>query len=214
MPDAATTAKLKAFEAAFVALNRHHNLVSRGDVDHFWERHIAHSLALTARPFAPGSHIVDWGTGGGLPAIPLAIALPQLKITAVDSVQKKVLAVRKMQRSLGLDHLRVWCGRAEEWPGQATYSVARATAPLVNLWGWHRRVAQPASTTRSATKGAWHPGLLSLKGGDLKGEVDTLRQAYPGVQVKVVPLDHMGRWFRDKVIVHVYESERRATRGE
>ncbi len=201
MADTLTTQKLKAFEAAFLELNRHHNLVARGDGPHFWERHIMHCLALTRRAFPEGAQVVDWGTGGGLPAIPLAIALPWLHITAVDSMQKKIMAVHRLTRELKVANVSTWCGRAHAWPGKATHSVSRATAPLEVLWGWHKRVAGPC---RAEQKGVWAPGLLCLKGGDLSLELGALHSAHGDVTAEVIPLDDLGAWFDEKVIVHVW----------
>jgi len=196
-------AKLRAFEALLLKLNRSHNLVARGDVEYFWERHIIHCLTINTRSFPEGAQVVDWGTGGGLPAVPLAIARPQLKITAVDSVQKKLWAVRRIKRELGLTNLHVWCGRASVWPGMATHSVSRATASLETLWRWHRRVAIGISAT---SENAWAPGLICLKGGDLSSEINTLHRACSDATSAVVPLDHHGRWFKGKVLVHVYQA--------
>ena len=201
MLSAATTEKLRAFESAFVQLNKHLNLVARRDAPHFWERHIRHSLALTVRGFPEHAHVVDWGTGGGLPAIPLAIAFPALRVTAIDAVEKKIWAVRKLKRELGIENLDTWCGRAEQWPGNATHSVSRATAPLATLWKWHQRVADPeASAAQSDT---WPPGLLCLKGGDLSLEVAQCRRVDHTAAIQVLPLDHRGGWFCGKVIVHI-----------
>ncbi len=200
--DAPTVDKLRAFEAAFWKLNRRHNLVARGEAAQFWERHIKHSLALTMRPFPDGAHVVDWGTGGGLPAIPLAIAAPALRVTAVDSVQKKIWAVRRLGRELGLENLGTWCGRALVWPGSATHSVSRATAPLATLWQWHMRIASGGRTT---PEGAWETGLVCLKGGDLSCEMAALHSAYSDVGVEVLPLDFLGPWFREKAIIHVFQ---------
>jgi len=196
-------AKLRAFEAFLLKLNRSHNLVARGDVEHFWERHIIHCLAINSRSFPEGAQLVDWGTGGGLPAVPLAIALPQLKITAVDSVQKKIWAVRKIKRELGLVNLHVWCGRASAWPGMATHSVSRATASLKALWRWHQRVA---ISYDAVPEGVWTPGLICLKGGDLSSEIAALHHTYADVTSKLVPLDSYGCWFKGKALVHIYRT--------
>ena len=201
MLEAAKSEKLHAFRAALLRLNRRHNLVARGEAAHFWERHIRHSLALTARPFPRGATIVDWGTGGGLPAVPLAIAAPDVTVVAVDSAQKKIWAVRSLARELGLANLRTWCGRAQRYPGAATHSVSRAVAPLKTLWRWHARIA---SAGAQHEPGAWAPGLLCLKGGNLGPEMAVLQNAGTPVGMEVVPLDGMGPWFRQKAIVHVY----------
>ena len=121
------------------------------------------------------------GSGGGLPAIPLAAAFPAVTVHAVDAVEKKIQAVRTMGRRLGLDNLHPWHGRAEAWPGGAVFSVSRATAPLVDLWTWHVRIRRAADR---AGEGHWRPGLVCLKGGDLGDEIAALRDAYPLVEVE------------------------------
>ena len=187
-------------------INRKINLISPDTEPHIRERHLLHCLALTWRGFPAGSRIVDWGTGGGLPAIPLAIAFPEIEVFAVDSVGKKVRAVRAMARRLGLKNLFVWNGRAEDWTGSAHYSVSRATAPLADLWRWHRRIVDP--DVPSSDDDVWAPGLICLKGGDLSVEIADLRVIDEAVQVEqhlLRPL--LGRsYFADKYIVTVRRS--------
>ncbi|MEM6337881.1 MAG: RsmG family class I SAM-dependent methyltransferase, partial [Bacteroidota bacterium] len=92
--------KLRAYEALMRRINRRFNLVSPASAEVFWERHIEHCLVLASRPFPAGASVVDWGTGGGLPAVPLAILFPAVQFTCVDSVGKKVHAVRMAAREL------------------------------------------------------------------------------------------------------------------
>ena len=182
------------------------NLISPDTEPHIRERHLLHCLSLTWRGFPAGSRIVDWGTGGGLPAIPLAIAFPDVDFFAVDSVGKKVKAVRTMARRLGLDNLFAWDGRAEEWTGSAHYSVSRATAPLADLWRWHTRIADPGVPPSESE--VWAPGLICLKGGDLSGEIADLRAENPGVVVEQQPLQPLLErdYFAEKCIVTVRKS--------
>lgn len=164
--------KLRAYESHLLQLNQKMNLVSPATEADAATVHVLHSLTLLYRSFPPGSVVVDWGTGGGLPAIPLAICCPDVTVHAIDSVGKKVRAVRTMARRLELDNCFPWHGRADAWPGTAHYSVSRATAPLRTLWRWHARVASPENIT--VGMGDWAPGLLCLKGGDLSDEIATL----------------------------------------
>lgn len=198
--------KIGQYEQLLRRFNRKINLISPDTEAHLRERHIRHSLALTWRQFPPGSRMVDWGSGGGLPAIPLAIACPEVEVIAVDSVGKKVRTVRTMARRLGLDNLFAWDGRAERWTGPAHYSVSRATAPLSDLWRWHRRVAE--SDTPQNDEAIWTPGLLCLKGGDLSDEIADLRADDPAVRVEQIPLRPLlGReHFAHKCIVAVQHS--------
>lgn len=185
--------------------NRRINLISRESASQVQEQHLLHTLALTYRAFPAGCTVVDWGTGGGLPSIPLAICFPEVAVHAVDAVGKKIRAVQAMGRRLGLENLHPWQGRAEVWPGTTHYSVSRATAPLVDLWGWHVRVRRDDVP---AYEGAvWRPGLICLKGGDLSDEIDALHQRYPSVQVMTIPLLPLFErtFFSEKKIVEVFE---------
>ncbi len=163
---------LNAYEEMLRRFNDRVNLISSNSERHIQTQHVLHCLTLSFRDFPAGSTVVDWGTGGGLPAIPLAIRFPEITVVGVDSVGKKARAVRTMARRLGLENCYAWAGRAEDWAGEAHYSVSRATAPLDQLWQWHRRVvvdldAPPAEET-------WPQGLLVLKGGELSDEIAVL----------------------------------------
>jgi 16S rRNA (guanine527-N7)-methyltransferase len=197
-----------ALEEQLLRFNQRVNLISPETEDAFRTRHLLHCLTLTVREFPDGCTIVDWGTGGGLPAIPLAICYPEVTVVGVDSVGKKSRAVRTIARRLGLENCFTWNGRAEEWTGEARYSVSRATAPLAELWRWHRRVAVPLDDAPGDD--AWPPGLLALKGGDLTDEVADLREFDSDVEVERHPLDDLlGRngFFGAKEIVAVRSGE-------
>ncbi len=172
--------QLASYEREVLRFNRAHNLVSPAAAENFRAHHLTHALSLRWRSFPSGSTVVDWGSGGGLPAIPLAIAFPAVTIHAVDSVRKKMQAVRAMARRLGLENVEAWHGRAEDWPGETHYSVSRATAPLADLWQWHSRAAVGLSV---AEGDVWPPGLVCLKGGDLREEVQALKEALPRASI-------------------------------
>lgn len=194
---------LEELESLFLGINETVNLASRQTAADFERRHTLHSLALTKRSFPSGTTVVDWGTGGGLPGLPLAIAFPGVHFVLVDSTRKKTEAVHTMIRRLGLDNAEVQWGRAEAWNGRAHYAVSRATAPLSDLWGWTRRVLQPF--TGELTGGDWAPGLIALKGGDLDEELARQRRKYPATTLTVEPLDALAgdAYFDEKVCVHV-----------
>ena len=196
--------QLNAFEEMLCRFNDRVNLISPDSERHFRTQHLLHCLTLTVCDFPDGSTIVDWGTGGGLPAVPLAICFPEVTVVGVDSVGKKGRAVRTMARRLDLDNCYAWTGRAEEWDGEAHYSVSRATASLAELWQWHRRVAFDLEDPFGDAE--WAPGLLALKGGDLSGELEELRDVDPDVEVERRPLESLlGRngFFGEKEIVAV-----------
>lgn len=205
--------KLRSYQDLLFEWNSKVNLVSRR-LEHadLWS-HIQHCLTIVAgHTFPAGARIVDWGTGGGLPAIPLAIVQPEVTITAVDSTLKKVNAVNDMARALGLTNVRAEHARAESWHGKTDYSVSRATASLAKLWSWHRRATrglrrgagdeQAANVEQAAEY--WRRGLIALKGGDLAGEVADLTKQFPHVTVTQTALDAiLGPEYKDKYLVFV-----------
>jgi 16S rRNA (guanine527-N7)-methyltransferase len=193
--------QLQTFEALARDFNRKLNLYSQDSAREFWLRHVQHSLALATKRFPSGARVVDWGTGGGLPGIPLAVAFRQVEFVLVDSVRKKTQAVRLMARQLGLDNVDVWTGRAEDWGGTAHYSVSRATAPLNDLWAWSRRVLTPIE----AGEGEWGGGLLCLKG-DTQEVQETVKHGL--VMTKSLKLHDIGEWLpasrlQEKLLVEV-----------
>lgn len=197
--------RLDAYEQLLVETNQHVNLISRSDEEHVHLHHIHHSLSLSYRPLPEGSSVVDWGTGGGLPGIPLAIRFPNRSFDLVDSTRKKILAVRRMIRQLDLDNVEAWHGRAEDWPGETDYAVSRATAPLRSLWQWydHVRSSRPVQSKDED----WPPGLLTLKGGELSPEIESLKSEYPDTEIDLIPLQPVlgHAFFARKAIVFVHD---------
>ena len=198
--------QLSHYAEQLAYFNKRINLISPHTVDDIWARHIEHSLALSIRTFVDGSRVVDWGTGGGLPVVPMAICFPEVSFTGVDAVGKKVQAVKAMARRLGLANLEMWHGRAESWDGKAHYSISRATAPLLTLWQWHERVSEPLPSSGDA----WEAGLICLKGGDLHTgelheECNQLRTSYPHVKIIDQPVDTVipSPLFSSKYILHI-----------
>lgn len=172
--DAVRRELLASYAEMLRDFNQHINLVSREDEDRIFSHHVRHCLYLTYRSWPRGATVVDWGTGGGLPAIPLAIVYPEVRFIALDASSKKVRAVRAMTRRLGLDNLEATHSRAEHFGAEAAYSVSRATAPLKELWDWHRRLTAPPGTI--SAEGCWLPGLACLKGGDLGAEIGAVER--------------------------------------
>ncbi len=202
--DARQRETIDAYVGQLERVNRQVNLVARPASRAELERHVRHCLALATRPFPDGAVVVDWGTGGGLPAIPLAVAFPRITVVAVDAVGKKTEAVKLFARRLGIDNVEAWNGRAEAYDGPAPHlSVSRATAPLASLWSWHTQAR--ADPLGDVADGAWASGLVCLKGGDLGAEEADLRQSAQ-VEVTSWPLDPiLGSEWSDKALVHVAE---------
>lgn len=193
--------QLREFREMAVDINRRHNLYSRSSVSDFWSRHVLHSLSLASRAFPAGARVVDWGTGGGLPGIPLAIVFPDVEFILVDVIEKKVRAAATMARRLGLQNVEAVATRAEDFDRPYHYAVSRATAPLADLWTWTLRNLQPMEVP----PGHWNARLLALKGGDLRGEVQSLVAIDEALIVETHPLSDLlpVRDFAEKVIVTV-----------
>lgn len=179
---------LDRYAEELAALNRGVNLVARSSASRIPEDHITHCLTLAKRGFPAGSRVVDWGSGGGLPAIPLAICFPLVEFVAVDSIAKKTDAVRIMARRLGLENVIAWNGRAEDWREPVYTAVSRATAVLEILWTWTRPWIDEPSEVQGEF-GIWPRGLICLKGGELGEEITALKKRFPGTQVESEALE-------------------------
>lgn len=193
---------LNAYQAMLLDFNRRINLVSRDADAETIRMHCLHCLFLTCRRFPPGAAVVDWGTGGGLPAVPLAIACPDIRVIAVDKVGKKVQALRAMIRRLGLSNIAVRHSSAETFDmdahAECAWSVSRAAAPLRDLWTWHSRIARPC--TRPIDADAWRPGVICLKGGDLTDEMASIAGEADIERIELADMDARP-WFRDKAML-------------
>ncbi len=159
--------------AALAALQREWNdklnLVSRQDVENLERRHLAACVApVKFLTLQPGATVLDVGTGGGLPGLPLAICYPQAKFLLVDSIGKKIRAVEDMAQRLGLKNVEARQARAETVTGRFDFVIGRAVTALPELVGWVRARLQPGVRHSLAN------GLLLWKGGDLAAEIAAL----------------------------------------
>jgi 16S rRNA (guanine527-N7)-methyltransferase len=145
------------------------NVISRKDMESLYEKHVLHSLAIaTAFEFKPGSTIVDLGTGGGFPGIPLAIFFPEVKFLLVDSIGKKLKVVDAVAQALELKNVTTRHTRIEDIKDKKfDFVVSRAVAPLKDLWEWSKPLLKKPSPNSEHQK----PGLICLKGGDLSQEI-------------------------------------------
>jgi 16S rRNA (guanine527-N7)-methyltransferase len=147
------------------------NVISRKDFDTLYERHVLHSLAIAKfLPFQPNSKILDIGTGGGFPGIPLAIMFPECQFHLVDSIGKKIKVVQEVSDALGLTNVKASHGRAEEVKDKFDFVVSRAVAELALLVKWSQgKIAKKQIN-------AIPNGLICLKGGDLSEELKVVNQ--------------------------------------
>ncbi len=143
--------------------NERVNVVSRKDMENFVERHVLHSLSIAKLELIePGHTVLDLGCGGGFPVVPLAVLMPEVKFTAVDSIGKKIKVVQAVCEELGLTNVQAVNARVENLSGKWDWVVSRAVAPQGQLMEW--------------VAGRWNKGVLTLKGGEgLSAELSEAR---------------------------------------
>lgn len=174
------------------------NVVSRKDIGNLWEHHILHSLALVhyLREVAccPGPvSVLDVGTGGGFPGIPMAMSLPDCSFTLCDSIGKKILVAQRIADALALSNVRCLNCRAESVEEQFDYVVSRAVTSLENFYPW--------------VKGKYRKGILLLKGGDVLEEISALQRKcrVDASRVRVWPLSEWtdDEYFAEKFVIEI-----------
>ncbi len=177
-------AQLKQLLPLYEEWNSQINVISRKDLDQLYTRHVLHSLAIHKfLQFAPGSRILDIGTGGGFPGIPLAILNPEVNFVLVDSIGKKIKVVQEVSNALGLTNVTAIHERAEKVKGPFDFVVSRAVAEMKLLLQWsHGKMSKKQIN-------ALPNGLICLKGGDLKEELKGLS--------KDIELYDLKQWFSD-----------------
>jgi 16S rRNA (guanine527-N7)-methyltransferase len=155
----------------YIFWNEQINVISRKDMSNFYERHVLHSLGIAKiQPFLPTSRVLDIGTGGGFPGIPLAILFPETHFTLVDSIGKKIKVVQAVADELGLTNVTAIHERAEKIKGKFDFIVSRAVTQMPDFLKWtHSKFA-------SISIHALPNGVLYLKGGDLTEELSSVKR--------------------------------------
>jgi 16S rRNA (guanine527-N7)-methyltransferase len=175
--------------------NNQINVISRKDIDQLYERHVMHSLGIAkVMQFLPGENVLDVGTGGGFPGIPLAILFPKTQFFLVDSIGKKIKVVNEVASALGLQNVKAEHLRAEQVNEQFDFVVSRAVTRLKEFYPWVKDKFNKQSKNTLAN------GILYLKGGDLEEEI-----AESGLTVQQFHLkDYFGEeFFETKQVIYV-----------
>jgi len=158
--------KFRQLEELYKDWNSKINVISRKDMDHFYEHHVVHSLGIAkVQGFLPGASVLDVGTGGGFPGIPLAILFPETEFLLVDSIGKKIKVVQEVAKAVGINNVEAIQSRAEDIKPKFDFVVSRAVTTLPEFIHW------VANNFKKENKHALKNGILYLKGGDLEAEL-------------------------------------------
>lgn len=170
------------------------NVVSRKDIDELYLRHVLHSLGIAkVMQFQPGANVMDVGTGGGFPGVPLAILFPETNFHLVDSIGKKIKVVDEVVEGLGLENVKTTHGRVEEVKETYDFIVSRAVAQMETFHRWIKKKVQKKQNHELKN------GILYLKGGDLTEELIN----FPAATIYDLPSYYEEDFFETKKVVHV-----------
>lgn len=178
------------------------NVISRKDIEQLYERHVLHSLGIAkVADFVPDTKLLDVGTGGGFPGIPLAILFPQCQFTLVDSIGKKIKVVNEVATAIGLQNLEGYHQRAETVEGKFDFVISRAVTRLTPFYEWIKNKIAKES------KNSLPNGILYLKGGDLDEELNEFIKANPKAYIKQHQLKNFfeEEFFDTKAVVQVWK---------
>ena len=177
--------QLQALDELYHDWNAKINVISRRDIDNLYEHHVLHSLAIAKMlHFKPGTHILDFGTGGGFPGVPLAILFPECRFTLIDGTGKKIRVAQEVSQAIGLQNCTPLHRRGEEEKGMYDFVVSRAVMPLPDLVNICRK------NISKEQHNALPNGIICLKGGDLQEETKPFK--------RIVQVSHLSDWFTEE----------------
>lgn len=191
------TQQLEQLGPLYREWNQKINVISRKDIDNLYVHHILHAMAIAkVVDFAPGASVLDLGTGGGLPGIPLAILFPETQFLLIDGTRKKLKVVDAIREATGLENVKTRHIRAEELRQRFDFVVCRAVARLDKLVEWSLRLLHDKQ------QHALPNGLITLKGGNIQPE---LRSLPGGHYVEVFPLSdfYEEEYYQEKYAIYV-----------
>ena len=187
--------RLEMLYGLYSEWNQKINVISRKDIGNLYEHHVLHSLAIAkAISFRPGTKVLDFGTGGGFPGIPLAILFPDTQFKLIDGTGKKILVANEVAGAIGLTNCQAVHMRGEEERGKYDFVVSRAVMPLPDLM----KIARKNISTKQRNASA--NGFFVLKGGDVQAEVQPFRKI-----AEVLPISKWfeEEWFKEKQVIYV-----------
>ena len=187
--------QIEALDELYHEWNAKINVISRKDIDQLYEHHVLHSLAIAkVIRFRPGTRILDFGTGGGFPGIPLAILFPDCEFHLIDGTGKKIRVAQEVSQAIGLTNCHPKHMRGEDEKGQYDFVVSRAVMPLPDLVKIVRKnIARPQ-------KNALPNGILCLKGGDLQAETNPFHNIIETTEISTFFHEE---WFKQKYIIYL-----------
>ncbi|RYF85798.1 MAG: 16S rRNA (guanine(527)-N(7))-methyltransferase RsmG [Chitinophagaceae bacterium] len=195
--------QFSALDELYKEWNAKINVISRKDIESLYEKHVLHSLSIAAVfDFPAGAEIIDIGTGGGFPGVPLAIFFPDVKFHLVDSIGKKLKIIEAVKEAAGLSNITTQHIRAEEIKNRKfDFAVSRAVAPLKDLWWWSKPLLKNTKFKIAGSQGTTElkSGLICLKGGDLKQEI-----AESTLNPKMIEISKLfdEEFFKEKYVVY------------
>ncbi len=187
--------QLEMLDALYREWNAKINVISRKDIDNLYEHHVLHSMAIAKiANFRPGTKILDFGTGGGFPGVPLAILFPECQFKLIDGTGKKIRVAQEVCNAIGLKNCQPTHLRGEEEKGKYDFIVSRAVMPLPDL------VKIVTKNVAREQHNALPNGIICLKGGDLQEETRPYRNI---VETTEISQFFDEEWFKEKYIIYL-----------